>query len=237
MTGRGTRACGWSGRSDAGARLRALGLAAALAGAWLVGPAAAGAQEPEAGGPPHPRASVALSTGVLAPLNDLTADPASFGTAVTVSPVIGADLAVWPGGGKLGLGLQGIFAPGDLLVRPSEFQGAVPEDLGNAAYLAGTASVLYRLRLAGARGRLEPYFGVGGGFRHLAVQPIAAPEVEDVTDVLGTLAAGTWVWISHRLAVRFEARDHLLVFDSPTTGASRLQNDVLVTVGFGARLR
>lgn len=220
------------------------GLRAALAAVLATGalaPSSAWAQEragPEAGRELSPsRGNLGAFTGVLAPLNDLTSDPSSFGTSQSVSPVLGVDAAFWPGRGSFGLGLQGLFAPGDLQVEATDFPGAIPDDLGDARYLAATATLLYRLRLSGARGRVEPYFGVGGGVRRLTVDPIAEPEVEDSTDPLGTLVAGTWVWFSHRLAIRFEVRDHLLDFESPTTGESRIQNDVSVTVGLGTRIR
>lgn len=221
------------------ARWRATFWMAALSTATLW-PSAATAQEAGAGrgrGLGPSRADLGIFTGVLAPLNDLTSDPASFGTSVTVSPLLGANASFWFGGGRVGLGLQGLFGPGELKVEPTEFQGAIPDDLGNATYLAGTATLLYRLRLSGARGRVEPYFGIGAGVRHLSVETIAEPEVEDVTDPLGTLAAGSHVWFSRRLAIRFEVRDHLSAFESPTTGDSRLQNDMTVTVGLGTRIR
>lgn len=183
------------------------------------------------------RASLGVFLGVLAPLNDVTADPSSFGTSVTVAPAFGVDAAFWPGGGDFGLGLQGVFAPGEIKVETTEFTGAIPDALGDARYFAGTATLLYRLRLSGARGRVEPYFGLGAGLRHLSVDPIAEPELEDATDPLGTLAAGTNVWFSRRLAIRFEVRDHVLGFESPTTGESRLQNDIAITVGLGTRIR
>lgn len=228
-----------SGRRSRGraawSRLAAVALAAPL----MATPAAA---QPTAGmgaeqGLTLSRANLGIFTGLLAPLNDLTSDPGSFGTAVSVSPVVGADAAFWFGKGRFGLGLQALFGPADLKAEPTEFQGAIPDDLGKAHYLAGTASLLYRLQLPGARGRVEPYFGIGAGVRRLSVEAIAEPEVEDVTDPIGTLAAGTQVWFSHRLAIRFEVRDHLSDFESPTTGESRLQNDVMVTVGLGTRIR
>lgn len=228
-----------SDRASSWARALPGGLAVA---AMLVAAPATRAQEATGPGaeeraPTPPRAVIGVFTGVLAPLNDLTSDPGSFGTAITVSPTFGVDAAFWPGRGSFGLGLQGLLAPGDLQVKATEFQGAVPEELGNAHYFAGSATLLYRLRLADAQERVEPYFGVGAGLRHLSVEAVAEPEVEDVTDPMGTLAAGTRVWFSRRLAIRFEVRDHLLAFESPTTGESRIQNDISVTVGLGTRIR
>lgn len=183
------------------------------------------------------RANLGLFVGALSPLNDLTTDPASFGTSIAVSPVLGADASFWLGAGRLGIGLQTLFGPGELQVEATEFQGAIPDDLGDADAYAGTVTLLYRLLLSGAQGRIEPYFGLGAGVRHLAVDAIAEPEVEDSTDPLGTIAAGAHVWFARRLAIRFELRDHLLSFESPTTGDSRLQNDIAVTVGVATRIR
>lgn len=216
--------------------------AAGLAAAGLLGFASAAAAQAPMGdegddGLPPARAAVGIFAGSLSPLNDLTEDPASFGTFVSVAPALGAELTLWPRGGRIGVELQGVFAPGELKLRATEFQGAVPDDLGNSYYWAGSATVLYRLRPAGVRGRVEPYFGIGAGLRHLAVEAIASPEVEDATDPLATVAAGTDVWFSRGLAIRFEVRDHLLSFESPTAGDSKLQNDVLVTVGATVRLR
>lgn len=219
-------------------RLAAAGLAAA--GLAALASAAAGQQPVRDGGDGAFRpsgATVGVFAGTLSPLNDLTEDPASFGTFVSVSPAFGAELTLWPRGGRWGVELQGLFAPGQLKLRPTEFQGAVPDDLGDSYYWAGSVAVLHRLRPAGVRGRVEPYFGIGAGLRHLAVEAVASPEVDDATDPLATVAAGTDVWFSRGFAIRFELRDHLLSFESPTAGDSKLQNDVLVTVGVTARLR
>lgn len=216
-------------------------IAAGLAALLVLGiPSGAGAQEGrplDEHGLVGSRANLGLFVGALSPLNDLTSDPASFGTSIAVSPVFGTDASFWLGAGRLGLGLQGFFGPGELQVEPTEFQGAIPDDLGDADAFVGTATLLYRVQLPGAQGRIEPYFGLGAGLRHLAVDPIAEPEVEDSTDPLGTIAAGAHVWFARRLAIRFELRDHLLSFESPTTGDSRLQNDVSVTVGVATRIR
>lgn len=229
---------GWRGAGRIGRGRGARAVGPAILG-LLLASATVRAQAPggERRDDPPSRASLTAFAGFLAPLADLTADPNSFGTAVTSAPAFGADAAFWLGGSRFGIGVQGMYAPADLLLRPTDFQGAVPTDLGKADYLAATLSLLYRLRLSGAAAGVEPYFGLGGGIRHLSVEAIAEPEVEDVTDPVGTLAAGTLVWVSRSLAIRFEVRDFASSFRSPTTGGSRLQNDVIVTVGLGTRIR
>lgn len=195
----------------------------------------------EAGTPPEEvgtpaSAYVTAFAGLLAPLNDLTADPTSFGTAVTSSVALGVEAAFWLGR-RWGVGLQGVYAPADLSLKPSpEFQGVVPENLGGADYLAGGVSVLHRFSFAGPATVIEPYFGAGLGVRRLSVDPIAQPEVEDRTGVAGTLTGGAFVPISRVWAVRLEVRDWVSSFESPTTTESRLQNDIAVTVGLGAAI-
>ncbi|MFQ5678482.1 MAG: hypothetical protein ACE5HP_03395 [Gemmatimonadota bacterium] len=199
-------------------------------------PAAAQERAADRFGPPA-RTTLTLFGAVLTPLNNITADASSFGTAVSSSGAVGGDATFWFGTGHLGLGFQGAYAPADLEVKPTEFQGAVPSDLGGADYVAATATLMYRLLPAGAAAAVEPYFGLGGGVRRLSVQAIASPEVEDVTDPVGSVAAGAKVWFSRRFAIHFEVRDIVSSFEAPTTGASRLQNDVLISVGLGTRLR
>lgn len=209
-------------------RSRIVGLVATLALAFSsVGDAAA---QPE--GPPS-GPEISLSASVLAPLAGLTSSTA-FTTEV--STAVGASGTVaWWFAPNLGLTAQGVWAPAELNVRPSEFTGPIPTGLGDADYLAGTAAVTYRISTSGALGSVEPFFGVGGGVRRLSLDPVASPDAEDSTDPVGTALAGvtTRVWPS--LAVRMEIRDLVSRYESPLDGETRLQNDVLVSVGVSLR--
>lgn len=197
----------------------------------LVLTSASGAVAQSAGPPSGPE--IAVSASVLTPLAELTSD---VGFASEVSTAVGASGTVtWWFGPELGVTAQGLWAPAELHVRPSEFTGPIPTDLGDADYLAGTAAVTYRVPTSGALAAVEPFFGLGGGVRHLSLDPVAAPEAEDATDPVGTALAGvaTRVWPS--LAVRLEIRDLVSVYESPLDGDTRLQNDVLISVGVSVR--
>lgn len=214
---------------------------AALVGAVFLAAAPPGALAGQAGPPAEvapetmdrtgERLYVTAFAGLLAPLNDLTGDPASFGTTLTSSAALGLEGVLWLGS-RWGVGLQGLYAPAELALKPStDFQGVVPEDLGGADYLAGAATVLHRFPFAEPDSPIEPYFGAGVGLRRLSVDPIARPEVEDRTSAVGTLTGGAFVRLSRRLAVRLEVRDWVSSFESPTTAETRLQNDLAITVG------
>lgn len=179
---------------------------------------------------------VSVFGGVLAPLGDLTSDPNSFATVVTAAPSAGAEAVFWLGSG-LGFGAQGIWAPADLEIQPTDFEGAVPTELGHATWLAATANLMWRLRLSGAAEMVQPFFALGAGLRRLDVSAQAAPEVEDSTDPLVSFGGGAHVRVGRQWRVRFELRDHVSSFSSGTTDDSRIQNDVAISVGAAYRLR
>lgn len=176
---------------------------------------------------------LSVSASVLTPLAELTSDVA-FSTEI--STAVGASGTVtWWFGRELGITAQGVWAPAELTVRPSQFTGPIPTDLGDADYLAGTAALTYRIPTSGALAAVEPFLGLGGGVRHLSLDPVASPDAEDATDPAGTALAGvtTRVWPS--LALRLEIRDLVSVYESPLDGETRLQNDVMVSVGVSLR--
>ena len=226
-------------------RIRALraaagAMAVALAAVASVPPAHA-QEEPDPFGrqaPPPEAATLEVSAfgGVLTPLSDLTDDPASFGTVLTAAPSIGAEAVLWFGEG-FGAALQGVWAPADLEIRPTDFPGAVPTELGGADWIAGTVRLLYRLELSGAARVIEPFAGVGVGLRHLDVDPQASPEVEDATDPVAAVGAGALVRVTPLWGVRLEVRDYVSSFESPATGDARIQNDLAVSIGAVLRLR
>ncbi|MFQ5689776.1 MAG: hypothetical protein ACE5HQ_05840 [Gemmatimonadota bacterium] len=216
-------------------RLRALVVAAVLGS-----PVAGLGQVPAYDSEPEPfepsRIDLVVFGGALTPLSDLTKDENSFGTVITAAASLGAEGTYWFENG-FGVAVQALYAPADLRITPTSFQGAVPPDLGSADYIAAAASLRYRLRLEGVAEIVQPYFGLGAGIRHLSVDAIASPEVDDVTDPVATAAAGAFVTVSRLFKFRFELRDWVSSFDTPTNGDSRIQNDISVTIGVGVKLR
>lgn len=204
-------------------------LAALAAVPLLALPGGPAAAQPAAPSGPE----VSVSAAVLAPLAELTTTPA-FATEVSTA-VGAAGTATWWLGRELGVAVQGVWAPAELNVRPSEFTGPIPRGLGEAEYLAGTAAVTYRLATDGALGVVEPFFGLGAGVRHLSFEPVASPDAEDATDPVGTVLAGVATRVRPSLAVRLELRDLVSAYESPLDGEARLQNDVLVSVGVSFR--
>lgn len=222
------------------------GVPAWLAAALLLTlPASAAAQ---AGGAaerrPHDRADrgtaaaptfeVSAGTGVLAPLARLSSDPGAFATELSTSASVGA-AATWWLTPSLGLEVAGRWAPARLNVLRTEFTGPIPDDLGDADYLAGTLEGVYRLRLSGAAAVVEPFLALGAGLRRLSFDPIAQLDVQDTTDLAGSAAVGAKTRLSEMLAIRLEVRDVVSSFDATSTGESTLQNDIFVTVGLSVR--
>lgn len=204
------------------AALACLGAAALLTLAPAT-PLSAQADAPSAG------PELSLSVSVLAPLAELTST-AQFTTQV--STAVGASGGVtWWLGRHLGVRAHGVWAPAQLNVRPSEFTGPIPIDLGDARYLAGAGAVTYRLGLPGAASAVEPYVGLGGGVRHLSVDPQASPDVEDALDPVVTVLAGATTRVDGSFSLRLEIQDLVSRYESPLDGETRVQNDLLVTVG------
>ncbi len=170
--------------------------------------------------------------GWLAPLASLTDDPASFGTLLAPSVMYSGDVTLWTSN-HIGIGITGIYAASKLKALATQFQGAIPDDLGDVDYLAGMVNLTYRIRSAGSAGSLEPYFTIGGGVKHLGVDLIAKPEVVSSTDPMGTLALGIWVPINSWLRFRGEMRDLVSSFASPSSGVTKMQHDIALTIGLG----
>lgn len=182
-----------------------------------------------AGGGPEFR----VSAGVFAPLSLLSTSDVSFSTEVSSSAALSGGVTWWLG--AVGVSARGVWAPAQLSLRPTGIGGAVPDDLGDADYLAGTVDLVYRLRFRGPASLVEPFLALGAGVRRLELDPVASPEVRSATDPLGTVAAGARVDVWRPVAIHVEVRDHVSEFDATPTGSSELQNDILVTVGLSIR--
>jgi len=175
--------------------------------------------------------------GLITPVSNLTEDVNAFDTSLKVGLAYSLDGTYWTSR-KFGLGFAGLYSPAELQTVASGFQGAVPNDLGNADYFAGIVNAVYRFRGTGSGAGAEPYIAAGGGVRRLSVDAIASPQVESSTDPVGTLAGGIRVEdIGFGLLMKVEIRDFISSFESPATGSSKLQHDFAITFGLGTRIR
>lgn len=211
---------------------RAGRLAGGLLALSLAGPLGANAQMVEDTPTSRPF-DVAGFVGLVTPVANLTEDPETFSTSIDPYLALGLDLTYWIST-RFGLDLTGVYSPSQLKARGTQFQGAIPPDLGDATLFIGTVSAVYRFPASGSGTALEPYFAGGFGLKRLNVDEIAAPAVESTTDPTATLAAGIRTRIIESVVLRVEVRDFASYFESPGTGESKLQNDVVMTVGIGA---
>ena len=172
--------------------------------------------------------------GVLEPLTNLTANPTSFGTMITPSVVMGGEVTLWSSD-MLGIGIMGAYAPADMSAFETQVNSPTPNDMGSVNYMAGLLNLTFRMRSLGSAGALEPYFTLGGGVRRILVDGTFNPEVVSSTNPAATAALGVRVQAISGLWLRGELRDIASLYESPTTGGTNFQNDIVITIGFGVR--
>jgi len=207
-----------------------LALVGALMMGMALGPTSAWGQVDEG------RFELVGQVGLLTPVSNLTEDSNAFDTSMKVALAYTLDATYWTSK-KFGLGVVGLYSPGELQMLPSGFQGAVPNDLGDADYIAGVVNAIYRFRGTGSGSGAEPYIAAGAGIRRLSVDAIARPQVESSTDPVGTLAGGIRIEdVGFGLLMKVEIRDFITSYESPTTGASKFQHDFAIRLGFGTRI-
>lgn len=203
---------------------------------WLAGPAVVHAQdfpELEDRDERERTRSVAVVTGyfgVLAPLANLTDDPDSFSTDVSISIAFGGEFDYFLRSG-LGFGLTGLYAPADLTISRGDVPVATPLDLGTAKWTTITANLMYRVDLKGPAGMVEPYVLVGGGIRNLDVDPIAAPQAVDATDGVVDFGLGAFVLLSPQWAIRLDLRGYVSPFSVEAVENTQTQFDTTILFG------
>jgi hypothetical protein len=177
------------------------------------------------------------AVGLMTPIASLMSDPESFGATINVNIAYGIDGTYWTSR-KFGVGVVGWYSSAKLQVLDTDFQGAVPDDLGRARYAVGMVEGIYRFRGEGSRRSLEPYLAFGAGVRHLNVDEIANPQVVTSTDPAGTIAGGIRLdGILSRMMIRLEVRNNMSLYKSPATDQSKLQNDMILSFGIGTRFQ
>lgn len=203
---------------------------------WLSGPARALAQDiPELRerDDRERTRSVGVLTGyfgVLAPLANLTEDPESFSTDVSISIAFGGEFDYFFKGG-FGVGVVGLYAPAKLTISPEDVPSAAPIDLGDARWTTVTANLMYRVDLKGPAGMVEPYVLVGGGIRNLNVDPIAAPQATDSTNGVFDFGLGAFTLVSRHWAIRLDLRGYISPFSVEATDNTRTQFDTTILFG------
>lgn len=172
--------------------------------------------------------------GVIQPLNNLTDNTGAYGIVMPPDVMMGGE-ATWWASSAVGIGVMGLYSPATLEGVGGGL-GRGLGTLGEMEYLAGTVNLTFRLRSPGSAGALEPYFTVGGGLRQLKFYGAEVPKLS-ATDPMATAAIGVRVHLMSSLWFRGELRDMASYYISAATDASKLQNDIGVTIGFGIRYR
>jgi hypothetical protein len=168
--------------------------------------------------------------GVMAPLANLTEDPESFSTDVSVSIAFGGEFDFFFKSG-FGVGLFGLYAPAKLTISPGDVPSAAPIDLGDAKWSTITANLMYRVDLKGPAGMVEPYVLVGGGIRNLNVDPIASPQATDSTNGIFDFGFGAFTIISEHWAIRIDLRGYISPFNVEATDNTKTQFDTTILFG------
>ena len=171
--------------------------------------------------------------GVLQPLANLTENANTYGTVIPPDLLMGAE-AMWWASPVVGVGIMGLYSPATLNPVISSGFGRDLPMLGELEYMTGMAQLTFRLRSSGAAGQIEPYVALGAGLRRVRFAGRAVPEIT-ATDPAASLAAGLRVPLTRSVWLRAEARDMASFYISRATDESKLQNDVIVTIGLGIR--
>ncbi len=170
--------------------------------------------------------------GVIQPLNNLTDNTGAYGTVIPPDVAMGGEVTYWASR-AVGIGVMGLYSPATLEAVAGG-PGRGPGTLGEMEYLAGTVNLTFRLRSSGSAGALEPYVTMGGGLRQLKFYGAEVPKLS-ATDPMATAAIGVRVHLMSSVWFRGELRDMASYYISAATDASKLQNDLGITIGFGVR--
>lgn len=231
----------------AGIRAAKAGLCMALFG-WLLPAGTASAQDMAMADeqPEERRSALDLSgaIGVLAPLSSLTSfNIEGADTSVVARTDLSTTVAFlaeldyyFPNG--LGIGVSATYAKPDVTAQVVDTTAVPPAfvTLGDANYWAISGNLMYRPHLTGPRAIVVPYGAIGAGVRSLSFSQSGTLALSNSTDFMGTAALGAIVDLATWLGLRGELRYNLSSYKSALTGNSKLQNDIVLSVGLTAKL-
>ena len=171
--------------------------------------------------------------GAVQPLNNLTDNTGAYGLVIPPDMMMGGEATYWASP-TVGIGVMGLYSPATVEGVGGGGPGGNIGTLGEMEYLAGTVNLTFRLQSSGSAGALEPYVSVGGGLRQLKFYGAEVPRIS-ATDPMATAALGVRIHLTASLWLRGELRDMASYYVSSQTDASKLQNDIGVSIGFGIR--
>lgn len=221
----------------------------------LAGPAALRAQQsPLAGENVYPPASDSRGfelTGylsLLTPLSDLASSGDSLSLEFSTDIAFGLGLDYWfPSG--LGIGIMGGYSQPEMTVQrvlPPVSPGlpTLTEELnlGATDYAYGVATLMYRPNLQGGWGMVRPYFVAGGGVLHTGDATGTNEDgsfsitVDSQTKPVGVVGLGGHILLGNSWFLRLEFRDYISSYDQERFDDSKLQNDLVSSVGIGLTL-
>lgn len=201
----------------------------------------AGAQTPgggEAAAPDRPRPialELAAVGGALIPLGDLTRNRSAFDTNLASTGVGGGEAAIWHGTG-LGVAFEAMYSRMAVNQAAGEQGFVVPGGLGEAEYLAGVFELRYRYRAGGPEAAVQPEWGIGAGFRRLEFDPIAQPDLEDSTDLVGSVRIAVFVPIGRWFGARIGVRATRGAYGAGISDEELSQTDIVVGAGAVVRV-
>ena len=230
----------------AGVRAAKVGLCLALLGGLLPGMVSAQERSMTDEQPEERKGSLELSgsIGLLTPLSSLAStDVQAVDTAVVVRTDLSTTVAFvaeldyfFPNG--LVIGVQGAYAGPDVTAQVVDTTAVPPAfvNLGTANYWAISGNVMYRPHLTGPAAMVVPYGAIGAGVRSLSFSQNGTLGLANSTDFMGTAAFGAVVGLADWIGLRGELRYNLSSYKSALTGGSKMQNNIVVSVGATAKL-
>ncbi len=185
--------------------------------------------------------------GVLTPLSDLASAGDSLSLEFSTDIAFGLGLDFWfPSG--FGIGVLGGYSQPDMTVqrvlpsleglptRTEEF------NLGGTDYLYGVATLMYRPNLQGSWGMVRPYFVAGGGVLHTGSASGTNADgsftlsADSETKPVGVIGLGGHILLGNSWFLRLEFRDYISSFSQDRFENSKLQNDLVSSIGVGLTL-
>lgn len=206
-------------------------LAAALA--LVAFPAIAGAQDADVQKPSH--VEVVGSVGFMTPLAKLADSGDTIRAELSTKVAFTAEVDYWFG--AFGVGVVGGYSSPDMTIQlvPADSVGfPVSLQLGPTDYWMLTGNVMWRPLLSGSATIVKPYLGIGAGIVSISYPDADEfPEIASETRFTGALFGGAHVALTKGWFVRLDVRDYISQFNTEPFDTSKMQHDLVTSIGIG----